>query len=324
VEIARVTTRSDLEDFHRVLEVSLRADYVGLPAGPLAEWLPDLDGAEHAGHRTALYVARVDGEPVALLNLRYPTLDNLDVANLELIVHPDHRLRGHGRQLAEHALEAVRAEGRTRVFTPVASWPDRPPLGRRLLEEHGFRPVIEDTRRMLDLHEHPPAPTGAVADGYRVVQWCDAAPDELVDGLAYLTGRMTLDAPMGDMDYEPERWDAARYRAMEADVVSRNRVRVVSAAVHVSGAVAGLTEIAVSLPGQETAEQWNTIVDPDHRGHGLGLLLKRENHRFLVEQHPGVRYVNTWNAASNTFMIRVNELVGFRAMETWTEYQLDL
>ena len=68
----------------------------------------------------------------------------------------------------------------------------------------------------------------------------------------------------------------------------------------------------------------DTIVDPDHRGHGLGLVLKTWNHAFLAESAPGVRWVNTWNARSNTFMIRVNEQLGFEPMETWGEHQLDL
>ena len=67
---------------------------------------------------------------------------------------------------------------------------------------------------MIDLREHPPGPGGSVPDGYRVVQWVDAAPDDLLDGVAYLLGRMTVDAPMGDMDYAPEKWDAERYREM--------------------------------------------------------------------------------------------------------------
>ena len=324
MDISRVTNREDLEDFHAVLAPAMVADYVGLPAPPVEEWLPELDDAVQGGYRTLLHVGRVDGRPVGLLNVRLPMLDNLNAVNVELIVHPDHRRRGHGRQLAKAALDEVRALGRTRVFAPVASWPDRPALGQRLLEEHGFKPVIQDTRRMLDLVEHPPGRRPEPAPGYRLVQWREHAPDELVEGLAYLSGRMTLDAPMGDMDYEPERWDAARYREMEADAVARRLERLVTAAVHESGQVAGLTEIAASTVAPEVAEQWNTIVDPDHRGHRLGLLLKQWNHTYVVEQRPDVRYVNTWNASSNSHMIAVNEAVGFRAMETWTEHQLDL
>jgi GNAT superfamily N-acetyltransferase len=126
------------------------------------------------------------------------------------------------------------------------------------------------------------------------------------------------------MDWEQEKWDAARYRDKERSAIDRKRRRIATAAVHESGQVAGLTDIGVNAAAPEVGYQWDTIVDPDHRGHGLGLVLKTWNHALLVETVPGVRYLNTWNAASNSFMIRVNEAMGFEPVEDWSEYQLDL
>jgi GNAT superfamily N-acetyltransferase len=324
MDITRVVTRADLEDFHAVKGAAMAHDHVGLPADPLEEWLPLLERPEMAGELVHLYVGREERIPVGTMSLSIPTLDNLSAVNADVAVHPDHRRHGHGRQLAERCLVETRALGRTRVFCTVASWPDRPPLGQVLLDDNGFKRVLDDTRRMLDLRQHPPAARCEVPAAYRVEQWLDHAPAALVDGCAYLAGRMTLDSPMGEMDYEPERWDAARYREKEQAAVDRKRMRVVSTAVHESGQVAGTTDIAVSTSAPEVAYQWDTIVDPDHRGHGLGLVLKTWNHAYLAETSPDVRYLNTWNASSNGFMIRINEAVGYRAMETWAEYQLDL
>ncbi|MFN2540483.1 MAG: GNAT family N-acetyltransferase [Mycobacteriales bacterium] len=323
MHIAPVVTRTDLEGFHAVEAAAMAHDHVGLPAEPLEEWLPFLDEPEIAGERVQLYVGREDGQPVGALTMRIPTLDNLAVVNAEVRVHPDHRRQGHGRQLVDRLIAETQGLGRTRIFNAVASFPDRPPLAQRLLDDLGAKPVIEDVRRVLDLHEGP-LPRCEVPQGYRVVQWKDRAPNELVEGCAYLMSRMTLDAPMGDMDYEQEKWDAARYRDMERAARDRHRLHVTTAAVHTSGQVAGITDVAVNLTAPEVASQWETIVDPDHRGHGLGLVLKTWNHALLAETAPAVRYLNTWNAASNTFMIRVNDALGFRPVETWTEYQLDL
>ena len=52
--------------------------------------------------------------------------------------------------------------------------------------------------------------------------------------------------------------------------------------------------------------------------------MKTANLRHLVSRVPQVRKISTWNAASNSFMIDVNERMGFRVAERWTEYQLDL
>lgn len=319
MDIVPVGTRADLEDFHAVEAAAMAHDFVGLPADPVDEWAPSLEQPEIAGERVTMWLGREDGVPVGVLSTRVPLLDNLAVVNGDVAVHPDHRRRGYGRQLAHRLLDETRALGRTRVFSGAAH-----DAGRALLAELGFRPVIDEVRRLLDLQEFPPAPRPPAPQGYRVVEWLEQAPDELVDGVAYLNGRMTLDMPMGDMDYEPEKWDAQRYREREQAARDRKRLLLVAAAVADDGTVAGITEIAISPAEPEVGYQWDTIVDPDHRGRGLGLLLKQCNHAQLVEAVPGVRWLNTWNAATNGYMIAVNEAVGYRPMEIWTEHQLDL
>lgn len=324
MQISAVGTRADLEDFQSVLAAALAHDHVGLPADPVETWLPLLADPERGGERVQLFVGRADGVPVGTVVLKTPLHDNLQLVDAEVNVHPGHRRRGHGRELAEHVVRETRAVGRTRIITIAASWPDQPALGTRLLEELGARPVVVDVRRSIDLHERPPVPLGDVPHGYRVVQWVAHAPSDLLEGLADLSARMSTDAPLGEMDYEPERWDADRYREKEQHAVDSRRRRVVTAAVHESGDVAGVTEIAVNESAPEVGYQWDTIVGPRHRGHGLGLALKSRNHVLLAETVPQCRWLNTWNAASNTFMIRVNEALGYQPVESWTEWQLDL
>lgn len=327
MHLTPVRTLDELEDFQAVEEASFAHHFVGLPADPIDEQVPLLDGQPRAGRLTRLYVGRTaDGVPVGTLTLTLPLLDNLVTANVDGSVHPDHLRQGLGRALLHHAIDLVRAEGRSRLFLEAPWRPDGSPgpaFG--FLREAGARPVLDDLRRILDLRAHPPGPLPAVPDGYRLEQWLDTAPAALVDGCAYLMGRMTLDAPMGEMDYEQERWDAERYRAAERDAMGRGRLRVSSAVIHEpSGAVAGITDIGLNRKRPEVAYQWDTIVDPEHRGRRLGLLLKAANHRFLLEHVPTVRWINTWNAASNTFMIAVNEALGFEVAERWSEWQLDL
>jgi GNAT superfamily N-acetyltransferase len=330
VRIDQVQDVAALEAFHVAEAAAHDHDFVALPADPVPELLPLLDGREQAGELVLLWVARVGDAPVGGITLSLPTLDNLTAASLDLFVHPEHRRRGHGRALLGFALEQVRARGRGRVYVEVPSpldGPDGP--GGPLLRAVGGRPVLEDLRRLLDLGRHPVGTPLPPPEGYRVVQWVDRAPDEVVDGAAYLTGRMMLDAPLGEMDYEPERWDAVRYREKEQLAVARDRQRVATAVVHAeTGAaahtVAGITDIGVGRSAPRVAYQWDTIVDPDHRGRRLGMVLKSWNHQQLVQQVPGVAYVNTWNAASNSFMIAVNEELGFEVADRWTEWQLDL
>jgi GNAT superfamily N-acetyltransferase len=326
VHITEVKDLAALEDFHAVEEASQAHDYVALPVDPIEELLPLLEGHMPAGEHVSLYVGYDEATPVAALSVTLWTLDNLTAANVEGHVHPSHRRRGHGNTLMQHAVDVVRSAGRTRMFVSAAWTPageDGPAFP--LLRAHGAKPVLDDYRRLLDLQAFPVTAPPEPPAGYRVVQWADVAPDEVVDGVAYLLHRMVLDAPMGDMDYEPEKWDAARYRESEASEMRRHRTRFTTVVVHEeSGEVAGLTEVCVNLARPDIGYQWNTIVDPRHRGHRLGLLIKAWNHRAVVDAVPALRWLNTWNATSNSFMIDVNEQMGYRIAERWTEWQLDL
>jgi GNAT superfamily N-acetyltransferase len=326
VDIVEVKDLTALKDFHGVEEAVYAHDFVALPVDPIEEFVPLVEGHQPSGEDTSFYVGYDQGTPVAALTVTMWTLDNLASANVEGRVLPDRRRRGLGRELLEHAIDVVRSAGRTRIFLE-AHWLQDGSEGPSfpLLRSVGAKPVLDDWRRVLDLSAFPVGSPTSVPPGYRVEQWVDRAPDSVVDGLAYLLHRMVLDAPMGDMAYEAERWDAERYRSSEESAIRRHRSRFTTVVVHEeSEEVAGMTEVAVNLSRPTVGYQWNTIVDPRHRGKKLGMVLKSWNHRAVVDAVPQLAWVNTWNATSNSFMIDVNEALGFRISEKWTEWQLDL
>ncbi len=326
MRIQEVTDLDLLKAYHQVEAAAYDHDYVALPADGIEELLPLVEGHQPAGETVRMWVAYDGDVAAATLSMSLPKLDNVTAAHAELQVHPGQRRRGHAREMLAFALEQVHAAGRSRAFveSPGAPGEDEGP-GFALLRSFGARPVLVDVRRLLDLHAFPVGEVPEPPVGYRLVRWVDRAPEDLLDGLAYMLHRMVLDAPMGEMDYEAEAWDAQRYREAEASAQRRQRTRLVTAAVHeATGAVAGVTEIGKSVQRHDVAFQWNTIVDPAHRGHGLGKVLKSWNHEQLVAREPTLRWVNTWNAATNTYMIAVNEALGYRPVEPWTEWQLDL
>jgi GNAT superfamily N-acetyltransferase len=319
MQLQPIVDLAELEAYQAVQQISQAHDYPSLPADPLDQLLPRFHEPETLSTRVERYLGIEGDQPVGVVDLHYSLLDNLTSAHLDVVVLPEQRGRGYGRALLEHGLERGQKNGRHRFFLESAV-----PAATHLLTQRGALVGQEALRRRLDVTAGLPARV-AVPAGYRVVQYVDRAPDDLADGLAHLQHRMSTDMPLGDLALEPEVWDATRLRDNEQETIDGNRLRVSTVAVHDrSGYVAGLTDLIVNRTQPVGAEQWATIVDPDHRGHGLGLVVKSWNHHHLAATSPTTAFVNTWNAASNTFMIRVNEQLGFQVMERWTEWQLDV
>ncbi len=132
------------------------------------------------------------------------------------------------------------------------------------------------------------------------------------------------EAPIGDLDYEPERWDVARLREEEERARLQGRTLFTSAALAPDGRLAGHTQLAFSRHRPHRASQWDTLVVRAHRGHRLGLALKVANLRALAAAQPQVERVDTWNAEQNGPMISVNEALGFEIVEVLQERQRDL
>ncbi|HTU06644.1 MAG TPA: GNAT family N-acetyltransferase, partial [Trebonia sp.] len=86
---------------------------------------------------------------------------------------------------------------------------------------------------------------------------------------------------------------------------------------------AGLTQVYIDPGVPSWGYQGLTAVTRPHRGHRLGLLVKAAMLDWLAEAEPALERIQTGNAASNAFMIEVNETLGYRLLEpAWQLYQL--
>lgn len=271
-------------------------------------------------------VARVDGRIVA--RALYEEQEQTDARSAWFTVEvlPSHRRRGIGSALFERLEAIARDAGRSTVQSFALHLAGG--AGPRIESPTGHGSVAADepaalflTRRgfrlaQVDRVSRLPLPHGGepatAPDGYELLTWEGQTAPEHLNDMAELHARMSTDPPTGDVDWTPETWDAERVRESEALRAEDGRRWLTTAVRHVaSGALAGFTDLAVPHEAHRPVMQMDTIITPEHRGHALGMLLKRANLHAVDTLSPGHPAVYTWNAEENRHMLAVNEALGF-------------
>lgn len=283
--------------------------------------------------RRLLWLARLDGAPVARVNLDLPLEAGSSSAQAEILV-----LRSAwGRGVGSAALNLIEREARhagRRTVHGVCEHPHdetAPRLAPRtgvgsVTADHAARFLtarsytLEQVERksVFDLSIHDESLTTlhdrarAAASAYDVVAWTDGAPDAWVDDYARMKSRMSTDAPSGELDVTAEQWDATRVREMEKKQRDAKLRTLVVAAVHrESASLVAFTELIGFADPVAATIQADTLVLREHRGHRLGMLVKTEALPLWRRLSPESPRVLTWNAEENRPMLSINEAMGF-------------
>lgn len=305
----------------------------------------------HNGRQVGWVVVE-DERVVSAAKAFLPTRDNTHLVELELGTAPAYRGRGHARALLDRVLGMMREQARDTVMCgtvvrldPEATWAlheravadtsvstrGLPGPGTSFATAAGAVVVQTELRSQVRLPVDEAVLAGVErevghhADGYTTRSWTGCPPEDLLDDRAVLATRMSTDPPLGDMDWRPEVWDAARVRDTYADWEARGLTVVGAGAVHeATGRMVAFSEIGRDrrLPG--LAYQFDTIVVPEHRGRRLGIVVKAANLRAVEAAMPDVERVQTWNALENGPMLRVNRAMGFVPVALYPLWQLKL
>ena len=304
-------------------------DAVDLPGDPPNSWALHVGRLRHPwpGSEHRAFLAHRGGDAVGWVALSLPMTENRTTAQLDLQVLPAYRGQGLGRALLAVATQLAADLGRSRLVAEATgedAWAFATVVGATC--------ALVDTERRLDLTTLDEAALGRLhaeavrnSHGYSLLQWAGPTPDQHLGAVAALESRMSTDAPMDDLQWDQEVYDDDRLRARDS-VLARRGARPFTTVVRhdATDRVVGETLLVVSSDVPQAANQWATIVEPEHRGHRLGLLLKIANLRQLMSREPAVTTIGTWNADSNVAMLRVNVAMGFTAVRRWGEWELVL
>lgn len=282
-------------------------------------------------------VARVDRRVVARAVFELQAEKSAEASFISVEVLPEHRRQGIGSALYDRLLDWTEQAGmrvmqsyvlhradyagpRLPAPTGYGSVPADDP-GSRFLLARGFSLEQVDRMSRLPLPVDPGVietnlrlASRAAGPDYSLVHWVGRTPDDLVDDLARLRQRMSVDAPAAGLAYAEEEWDAERIRTTDELAAQSPRVLLYTAVRHEpSGRLVGFTELSAPPELTRPVDQGDTLVIREHRGHRLGMLLKVANLRHLEQVRPGHPSVITFNAEENRYMLAVNEAVGFVA-----------
>ncbi len=334
MEIRPVDLADDdlMAQLYAVEAAATRLGRESMPHWSLAAFLGAMRSPDE-GERMELVAAHLPDGRVAGWAVAYLfCLDNLEKAWLEVAVDPAHARQGVGSLLLEHACALAAADHRTVLMidakVPVDQVADHG--YRRFAERHGFTysnvevvrhlsvPVAEE--RLVAWEQQA---AGRGADAYTLRTLVDEMPPEIAPGLGVLLGQLGVDAPTGEVDFEEETMTPLRLQQRLDQVRAMGREMLETVALSETGEVAAQSTLAAPVDGTTAdgtdAWQWGTFVHREHRGHSLGLAVKAANLRTLQERHPGVRRITTQNAETNAWMIAINELIGFEAVEVSLE-----
>ena len=331
-----------IEQLNAACRYDIDSDHLDYePVTELPSWLDQTDRLQYG------LLAREGDRVVGALQVSVPLEQDASNVEFELAISPTHRGRGVAAALMPHVERIAREHGRRLLQTFTVHRADLD--GPRLTSPTGFGtlPVegassfylaqgfvlaqvernsvfeltqpLDRVRAMLD-----EALAAAGAD-YRVVSWTCPTPDAFKHDYAFVQSRMSTDAPMGELDWPEERWDAARVERRDANVLAGGQTLSVVAVQHIpSGELVAFNELMIGPDRTRPTHQWSTLVVKAHRGHRLGMVVKCVNILRWRELVPESPFISTFNAEENRPMLDVNEALGFAPFTHTGAWQREL
>jgi GNAT superfamily N-acetyltransferase len=316
-----VATEAELESWLRAYNTALAADLPDDPPWGMGR-LRDYLTVTMPGERRLTWLAEDENLPGVVLGYgRMLMLDGVGV--IELYVIPAARRQRLGEILLTVIAERAVLEGFTSLGVEVIG--GTPAMG--FYPTHGFNHAYTEMRSILDLADvdwaHLSEMAEGVAHGYRIEYYAGDLPDEILPEYAEAKQVRRLD-PDGDLELRPSSYDPDRLRASLRCLQGRGLKPYIVVAIHErSEKVAGLTELVVPALRPSRADQYDTVIVPEHNSYGLARAIKARMLLELRAAEPNLREVQTWHAPEREQLQQVNKELGFRPDREWREYEVE-
>ncbi len=332
MEIRRLDAHDEAElaRFHEITDVAERFEREYAANWSLDELRIELTEDDPSERKDALVA--VDGEEIVGAGIAFSaTNDNTHLSWLMPWVEPERRRRGIGSAVLAELVAICRADHRTDLVLetayPFERREDHP--YRRFAEKNGFALANTEIRRVRTLPADD-IDLDALIDeaathheGYRIVTVEDPIPEEYLPSLCAAHNRLAVDAPGGDLAFEPESLTPELVRVHEDQRRRQGRRKVSTLALTGTGEVVAYNDIIIPPQDLPNVWQWGTLVVEEHRGRRLGLAVKARGLKELQTRIGLERTrVITCNAEQNLHMVAINERLGFAPVEVTPAFLL--
>lgn len=265
------------------------------------------------------------GRLAASLVINRSTQDNLNIREVAIEVHPDHRRRGLGKKLLARAIEQC-GEGPRLI---LEGWTmSRVPAGAAFAERIGAKPGLRMRESQLDLRTIDRAliERWSAIDpaGYRIEWIGNETPDHLMEN--YVAAARAINT-MPREDLQVEDWKITPETMREWERITRERGQEHRLALVIeesTGASAAFTDVFFDPRVPSVIHQGGTATIPEHRGKGIGKWIKARMAQRLVADLPEARYIRTGNAGTNEAMLAINVAMGFKPVWESVIWQIPL
>ncbi len=319
-------TADDIRDWCSVLNDMTAAD---MPSEPRwrTERLHDYLVGTLPDDQRALFLYRdEDGDLVGHASLIMFGGDQAGTAVVEISTRPSARGKGVGRSLLREVARCARSHGCRSLSVEVIA--TTPAVG--FYDRFGFKRAEVEQRHLLRWAEVDwekiEYAAGRLAAGYRLEYHAGGVPERLLD--SYATVKANLRTTKDPVAVVPE-WrgsaQADRLRDSLTTLERRGmRSHIAVAIAEPFGNVVGLTELVVSAQRPTRADQYDTVVAPEHRSYGLAMSMKARLLTELRRAEPQLVDVQTWTLEGADDVRWINSELGFTHDVDWYDYETDV
>ena len=159
--------------------------------------------------------------------------------------------------------------------------------------------------------------------GYRL-EMIDGAFPEHLRGDAATFHHVMQTAPRDSLAVADVLLQAGHVAELDRALLEAGRMRWTALVRDPTDACVGGTEVTFEPQVPTIVLQQNTGIDPAHRGFGLAKWAKAAMLERVRDERSAVESVRTDNAFSNAPMLSINDTLGFRAIATRTEWQVNV